>query len=120
MSRRNLSITKGEFEMKKGFIAIFVGLVLAGPLRGEDLSAHTGLFAPAKEVFRPLLADPREIQMALRLVAPAGGENQGEADLGEYFGLYRWALPWQNAYLQWSIAGGVFARFDLVSVQKDF
>ena len=106
--------------MKKGGISLAVALALAGSVFADDFSAHTGLFAPAKEVFRPLLADPREIQMALRFVAPAGGENQGEADLGEYFGLYRWALPWQNAYLQWSIAGGVFARFDLVSVQKDF
>ena len=106
--------------MKKGGIFLGVALALAGPVFADDFSAHTGLFAPAKEVFRPLLADPREIQLALRLVAPAGGQNQGEADLGEYFGLYRWALPWQNAYVQWSVAGGAFARFDLVSVQKDF
>ena len=39
--------------------------------------------------------------------------------IGDYFGLYRWALPWPDSYVQWSVGGGVFARFDLVSVDKE-
>jgi len=85
----------------------------------EDLSEHTGLFANAKEVFRPLLADPREIQLALRMVTPVGHKNLGEIAVGDYFGLYRWALPWKDSFLQWSVAGGVFSRFDLVALEKD-
>ncbi len=81
--------------------------------------SDTGLLANPKEVFRPLLADPREIQLALRLVTPVGHKNLGEVAAGDYFGLYRWALPWKDSYLQLSLAGGVFARFDLVSEQKD-
>jgi len=95
-----------------------VGLLIS-PVRAEDLSAHLGLFANAKEVFRPLWADPREIQIALRLTTPVGHKNLGDIAVGEYFGLYRWALPLPDAYLQWSIAGGFFSRFDLVVPEKD-
>jgi hypothetical protein len=105
--------------MKKWLLYFLCAAGLARPVLGEDLSAHTGLFANGKEVFRPLLADPREIQMALRLVTPVSHTNFGEVDVGDYFGLYRWALPWADSYVQWSIAGGIFAKFDLVSVQKD-
>src|SRR6266446_10371770 len=116
---RNSLITRGEAEMKKWALTILLGMAMAGPLYADDLSAHTGFFANAKEVFRPLLADPREIQLALRLVTPVSKKNLGDIAIGDYFGLYRWALPWQDSYLQWSIAGGIFARFDLVSDQKD-
>jgi hypothetical protein len=105
--------------MKKWTLTIWLGMAMTGPLYADDLSAHTGLFANAKEVFRPLLADPREVQLALRLVTPVSRKNLGDIAVGEYFGLSRWALPWQDSYLQWSIAGGIFARFDLVSDQKD-
>ena len=79
-----------------------------------------GLFANAKEVFRPLVADPREIQLAMRLVMPVSRECLGEIAAGDYLGLYRWKLPWeQETYLQWSIAGGIFSRFDLAADTKD-
>src|SRR6185369_16881988 len=98
-------------------------LLLAGMMsafgRAEDLPSHAGLFANAKEVFRPLLADPREIQLALRLTTPVSQPSLGDIAAGDYVGLYRWVLPWQNSYLQWSIGGGLFARFDLTSPQKD-
>ncbi len=106
-------------EMKKCFLCLFFGLAIAAPVHSEDLGAHVGLFANAKEAFRPLLADPREIQLALRLVTPVSHTSKGEINAGDYFGLYRWALPWQDSYIQWSIAGGVFARFDLASEQKE-
>jgi hypothetical protein len=105
--------------MKKWLYPVLLGLTLAGFALGEDLSAHAGLFANAKEVFPPLLADPREIQLALRLVTPVSGQNHGEIAVGDYFGLYRWVLPWNESYLQWSVAGGVFSRFDLVAEEKD-
>jgi hypothetical protein len=84
----------------------------------DDGMGHAGLFANAKEVFHPLLADPRELQMALRLTTPVSHQNLGDIAVGDYFGLYRWVLPWQDSYVQWSIGGGVFSRFDLVAVEK--
>ncbi len=85
----------------------------------ESLSSEAGFFASGKEVFRPLMADPREVSLALRVVTPVGHRALGEVSAGDYFGLYRWVLPWKDAYLQWSVAGGFFARFDLVAVEKD-
>src|SRR5258708_22692549 len=97
------------------------GLFLLGALSspsGADTFTHAGLFANAKEVFRPLIADPQEIQLALRWTVPVGGKGWGDADIGEYLGLYRWVLPWQNSYVQWSVAGGIFTRFELVAGNK--
>ena len=73
---------------------------------------EAGFLPLAHEVFKPLLADPRELQYALRDVVPVGHRNLGEAAIGDYLGIYRWALP-GDAYLQLSIGGGVFGRFDL-------
>src|SRR4029077_10554992 len=38
--------------------------------------------------------------------------------MGDYLGLYRWALPWEAAYLQISIGGGTFGRFDLAGTSN--
>lgn len=105
--------------MKKTSSLLLLGLSFLFVSPALAALSDTGFLANGKEVFRPLLADPREIQLALRLVTPVGRKNWGEVNAGDYFGLYRWALPWDNSYLQLSVAGGVFARFDLVSEQKD-
>ncbi len=106
--------------LKISFQTVFVlVLALAVPSIAKTITSEAGLFANAKEVFEPLLVDPREIQLALRLVMPVGGQSLGEITAGDYFGLYRWTLPWQDSYVQWSIAGGMFARFDLVAREKD-
>jgi hypothetical protein len=105
--------------MKKGLFWAFFLLFCCRNAQSQDLSADAGLFANAKEVFQPLLADPRELQLGLRLVTPVSGTNQGEIQAGEYFGLYRWVLPWEDSYLQWSAGGGVFSRFNMVTEQKD-
>lgn len=107
---------RDPYTLLKRSVALFL---LAAPLQATALSDNLGFFANGKEVFRPLLADPREVQLALRLVTPVGRKNWGEIAAGDYFGLYRWALPLKDSYLQLSAAGGVFARFDLVSEQKD-
>ncbi len=105
--------------MKRVFGSFLLAVLSFMPVSVHAAYSDTGLLANAKEIFRPLLADPREIQLALRLVTPVGGQNLGEIAAGDYFGLYRWALPWQDSYMQWSIAGGVFSRFDLVAREKD-
>lgn len=105
--------------MKKPIATLVLLFSSLFPRAAEAALSDTGFLTNAKEVFRPLVADPREIQLALRLVTPVGHKNLGEIAAGDYFGLYRWALPWEDSYIQWSVAGGVFARFDLVSEQKD-
>ena len=104
--------------LRKISVALLAGIALAVPAHAETAYGHDGLFANAKEVFRPLLADPRELQMALRQTTPVSHTNLGDIAVGDYFGLYRWALPWKDSYVQWSVGAGVFARFDLVAVEK--
>src|SRR6266849_964573 len=84
----------------------------AGSLADDATPMRTGLFTDAKEVFRPLIADPREIQLSLKAMQRVSHKLNGEAAIGDYFGLYRWALPPSDSYLQWSVAGGAFGRFD--------
>ena len=67
--------------------------VLDSGFRRNDGLGHAGLFANPNEVFRPLLADPRELQMSLRLTTPVGHKNLGDIAVGDYFGLYRWCFP---------------------------
>ena len=104
--------------MKRFSFALFLSAALGAPLGAQHLPGHLGLFANAKDVFKPLLADPRELQLSLRQTTPVSYKNVGDVAVGDYFGLYRWALPWENAYVQWSLGAGVFARFDLVAVEK--
>lgn len=121
--RQRMKKLRGKMRILASF-SFFLFLALppsasgAGAQPGASLS--TGLFANAKEIFQPLLADPIEIQIALRLVTPVSRKLLGEIAVGDYLGLYRWKLPWgPEAYLQWSLAGGVLARFDLVAETKD-
>src|SRR5882672_3311170 len=71
-----------------------------------------GFLPPAHELFEPLQADPRELQYALRTVVPTSRHSLGEAAMGDYLGIYRWTMPWEDAYFQISVGGGVFGRFD--------
>jgi hypothetical protein len=104
--------------MKKMSLVWLAGIALAGPAHADPARGHLGLFANAKEIFHPLLADPRELQLSLRQTTPVSHTSLGDIAVGDYFGLYRWALPWENSYVQWSVGAGVFARFDLVAVEK--
>ena len=84
--------------------AIFI-LQFALPLRAEWFPANG-------EIFSPLLADPRELQYALRLVAPVAKERVGDVALGDYLGFYRGQINDRTAW-QSSGGGGAFGRFDL-------
>jgi hypothetical protein len=108
---------------KKRALTMVVGLILAGTHAGwtevgDAVMGRDGFLANAKEVFRPLLADPRELQFALRLTMPVSHRPKGEIAAGDYFGLYRWTLPWTASYVQWSVGGGVVSRFDMDSIEK--
>jgi hypothetical protein len=69
--------------------------------------------------FRSLLADPRELQLSLRTISPVGHKLFGEVAAGDYYGLYTRPLGNSGAFFQWSMGGGIFSRFDLVSDTKD-
>jgi hypothetical protein len=75
-------------------------------------SSEAEWFPPAHELFEPLLADPRELQYAVRWVVPVSQKSVGEAAVGDYLGLYRWTYR-NGSALQMSVGGGAFGRFDL-------
>ncbi len=88
-----------------------------------SLSVHaeaerTGWLPRSDEVFRPLLADPRELHYALRLVVPVSHQLHGEAAIGDYLGIYRWARG-KDQEFQLSVGGGAFGRFNLAQVAND-
>ncbi|HVO33358.1 MAG TPA: DUF1207 domain-containing protein, partial [Elusimicrobiota bacterium] len=102
------------------FGRLVLALACAAPASAElDHPTPAGFLADAHDVFPSLVADPRELQFALRLAMPVQHTAKGEISAGDYFGLYRWQLPWEDSYLQWSIGGNVTGRFDLVDETKD-
>jgi hypothetical protein len=74
---------------------------------------------PAHDLFRPLRADPRELQYSLRLVEPVSHKLLGEASVGDYLGLWRWSLG-DGGVFQVSAGGGAFGRFDLAGTNNEF
>lgn len=73
---------------------------------------------PAHEVFKPLRADPRELQYSLRLTTPVSKRLLGEAAMGDYLGFYRWTLGGDRV-LQLNAGGGAFGRFDISGTSND-
>jgi hypothetical protein len=92
-----------------GLLLMAVGLMPWGVGAADD----NGFLPPAHDLFRPLQADPRELQYTLRTVTRVGKDPLGEAAIGDYLGVYRWGLPWEGSAFQISFGGGVFGRFDL-------
>jgi hypothetical protein len=82
-------------------------------------ASDAGWFPPAHDVFKPLIADPRELQFAVRLVMPVGHKNKGEAAVGDYFGVYRVNMSGTDNLFQVSVGGGAFGRFDLSSQSNE-
>lgn len=85
-------------------------LAAAGrPARAEPAKSHFDLFAPSDEVFHPLLADPREMQISAAYYR-LRGENAGDVGLGHTWGMARWTLR-DDWTLQWDVAGLAYSRF---------
>ncbi len=103
----------------RGLFLIASLLAGCGAISSANDPADDGWFPPSHMLFKPLLADPRELQYALRLVMPVGYRNKGEVAIGDYFGIYRVKLPGEDNYFQVSGGGGVFARFDLSSYTNE-
>jgi hypothetical protein len=106
--------------MKRGLFILFsaIQLIFTAHFAHADEPEY-GLLAREPRAFPALEADPREVQLELRAMWPVGQSVQGEVILGEYLSLYKWRLPWQDAYIQWMAGGAVFSRFNLVEDTKD-
>ena len=77
-------------------------------------------FLPVGELFWPLLADPKQPQFYVSARNyKVSGETVTAAAVayGETFGLYRWNRP--QGRWQVSLAGALFAQFDLESASHD-
>lgn len=75
---------------------------------------------PAGDLFRPLIADPRQPQTALHYQYSQGGEqdfNAGAVSLGEYLPFFEFALGPGNADV--GIEAGVFSLFNLDASSND-
>lgn len=82
-------------------------LLLASP---GAFAAETAWFPSSKELFRPLLADPKEPGYTLRLTSPNGSHSVTEIGIGDALGIYRSRLGGWD--WQWGIGGGVVGRFN--------
>ena len=80
------------------------------------------LFLPSGDVFRPLLSDPKQPQFSasyLRDSSPLSATGMGVVAFGTTFGLVRWPGSEAGDGLQVSLAGGVFAQFDLTAPRDE-
>ncbi|RJP79238.1 MAG: DUF1207 domain-containing protein [Candidatus Zixiibacteriota bacterium] len=88
------------------------------PAAGE-LPRRAAVLLPRGDVFQPLLADPKQpLFRASLLLTRASFLNTfiGAVGYGENIGIVRWTTTRPTAgSLQVSLAGGVFAQFDLAS-----
>ena len=110
MANDKWQISNGEW---RGWTFAFCLLPFAIPF-----AVRAEFLPPAHELFEPLRADPRELQYAVRAVAPVSHESLGEAAVGDYLGLYRWDLGRGKAF-QVSVGAGAFGRFDLSRKTND-
>ncbi|HVA66653.1 MAG TPA: DUF1207 domain-containing protein [Elusimicrobiota bacterium] len=67
---------------------------------------------PLTRVFRPLLADPREIQLSASYYR-LQGHNDADVALGHSWGMARWASANGSWLLQWDIEGMAYSRFQV-------
>lgn len=77
---------------------------------------------PAGDLFRPLIADPKQPQFFvsfLRMTRPADAITAASVGYGENFGLWRWPGPRPGDGWQLSFAGGLFALFNLSAPSND-
>ncbi len=95
---------------KPGVISRFVGIT------GQGEAFPTG------DLFRPLLADPKQPQFFVSFNNFEVGDEhyiRAAVGFGETFGLYRWFGDTEGNGLQLSLEGGLFAQFDLESDSAD-
>jgi hypothetical protein len=98
------------------FTIVPAGSASAAAARTTTDIPDQGIAYPVGNVFRPLLADPREphFYASLREVdMPSERMSTSAVGLGETFGLYRFVGRAPSDGVQISVEGGVFALFNL-------
>lgn len=104
-----------------GLQAVHFRIAVAGPgavavSRNRTDTPGRGIAYPAGDVFRPLLADPRQPHFYISLREydlPDERLTTAAVGLGETFGLYRFEDRVPGDGVQISLNGGVFALFNL-------
>ncbi len=77
---------------------------------------------PERDLFHPLLADPKQPHFRASYLASASAERDtrvGAVAFGENFGIVRWAAADTTQGWQLNLAGAVFAQFDLATESFD-
>jgi hypothetical protein len=75
---------------------------------------QTQSFPSPHELFAPLQADPNEPRFEFALGVPVSHKAIARVDVGDYLGIYRWALGNVGA-LQLNLGGAINTRFDATS-----
>lgn len=96
-----------------------VHVVVSSAAPGAD---NEPIVFPAGDLFRPLVADPKQPQFFvsyLRVASPTENINAASVGYGENFGLWRWPGARPGDGWQLNFAGGLFAQFNLDAPSGD-
>jgi hypothetical protein len=85
----------------------------------QAVQTHSRSFPQAGELFAPLLADPREIQLSAAYYR-LNGQNTGDVALGHAWGMGRWHSPNGHWSWQWNIEAMGYSRFRLSGAVNEF
>jgi len=100
---------------------VFILFSKAAPILADETVTKTVF--PIGELFEPLVADPKEPQFSAGLHRVNSSGRLGEftasvVSYGEHFGLMRWQTAAKHQW-QLSIAGALFAQFNMDASSKD-
>ena len=99
--------------MKRTILTFLCVFSAAAPAFCEENSG----WLPKKKLFTPFFADLTQPAFALRYTKVSGG-TLAEVNLGDEFGIYRRSLG--GGELQFGLAGGAAARFDISKITNDY
>lgn len=103
------------------WLASVLAVLLAPAARAQDANPDRprwDFFTARREVFHPLLADPREIQITTAYYS-LHGEHTADVALGHSWGLARWSTT-NDWRLQWNVEGMAYSRFKLSGAINEF
>src|SRR5579864_508849 len=104
-------LIQNSTKQKSTFLLTFlIGLFLTVPARSAA-EYRTQSFPPAHGLFAPLQADPVEPNFRFQFGFPVSHTPIARIDVGDYLGIYRWALGHGGA-LQLNVGGAINTRFD--------
>ncbi|MBL8024522.1 MAG: DUF1207 domain-containing protein [Elusimicrobia bacterium] len=127
LARRDRSLpTQGNRNFLFGALLMLI-IALGQPIQADIVAdveppkVAGGLrFFPSNDVFRPLLADPKERQFFMSMLSvktPTDSYTAWSVGFGESLGLVRW--DGQSFQSQLSFLAGVFSQFDWSTPSKD-